>query len=87
MNGVIRVLVVDDHVVVRKGLRVSLATEPNITVVEEARAGLEARGNGAASARGRPDGSSDASSRWVCGDRRHPGLPSNGSCRLSLWLA
>src|SRR5690348_18271315 len=42
MNNAIRVLVVDDHVVVRKGISALLATEPDITVVGEARDGLEA---------------------------------------------
>ena len=38
----IRVLVVDDHVVVRKGIRALLATEPGIEVVGEASDGEEA---------------------------------------------
>jgi NarL family two-component system response regulator LiaR len=40
--SVIRVLVVDDHTVVRKGIRALLMTEPNIKVVGEARDGREA---------------------------------------------
>ncbi len=40
--GVIRVLVVDDHTVVRKGLCALLATEPDIDVVGEAGDGREA---------------------------------------------
>jgi len=42
MNEPIRVLIVDDHVVVRKGIRALLATEEDIEVVGEARDGLEA---------------------------------------------
>jgi two-component system, NarL family, response regulator LiaR len=38
----IRVLVVDDHLVVRKGIHALLATEPGIEVVGEARDGAEA---------------------------------------------
>jgi NarL family two-component system response regulator LiaR len=41
-NGVIRVLVVDDHAIVRKGIRALLATEPAVDVVGEARDGQEA---------------------------------------------
>lgn len=42
MTRPIRVLVVDDHLVVRKGIRALLATEPDIEVVGEARDGAEA---------------------------------------------
>jgi NarL family two-component system response regulator LiaR len=42
MTSPIRVLVVDDHLVVRKGIRALLATEPDIEVVGEARDGVEA---------------------------------------------
>jgi two-component system, NarL family, response regulator LiaR len=42
MTNPIRVLVVDDHLVVRKGIRALLATEPDIEVVGEARDGAEA---------------------------------------------
>jgi NarL family two-component system response regulator LiaR len=42
MSDSIRVLVVDDHLVVRKGIRALLATEPDIVVVGEARNGAEA---------------------------------------------
>ena len=42
MNMPIRVLVVDDHLVVRKGIRALLATEPGIEVVGEAGNGYEA---------------------------------------------
>jgi len=42
MKGHIRVLIVDDHAIVRKGLTVLLATEPDIKVVGEAQDGLEA---------------------------------------------
>jgi NarL family two-component system response regulator LiaR len=42
MTGSIHVLVVDDHLVVRKGIRALLATEPDITVVGEADHGVEA---------------------------------------------
>ena len=44
MTSLIRVLVVDDHLVVRKGIRALLATEPEIEVVGEARDGVEATG-------------------------------------------
>lgn len=52
MTGPIRVLVVDDHLVVRKGIRALLATEPDIEVVGEARDGAEAVGE---ATRLRPD--------------------------------
>ncbi|MFL5801419.1 MAG: response regulator [Roseiflexaceae bacterium] len=42
MTSPIRVLVVDDHLVVRLGIRTLFAPEPNIEVVGEARDGLEA---------------------------------------------
>ena len=42
MSELIRVLIVDDHVIVRKGIRVLLATEADIDVVGEARDGREA---------------------------------------------
>jgi NarL family two-component system response regulator LiaR len=42
MTRSIRVLVTDDHVVVRKGIRALLATEPDIEVVGEAENGREA---------------------------------------------
>jgi NarL family two-component system response regulator LiaR len=42
MTSSIRVLVVDDHLVVRKGIRALLATEPDIQVVGEAGDGTEA---------------------------------------------
>jgi NarL family two-component system response regulator LiaR len=42
MTGPIRVLVVDDHVVVRKGIQALLATEPDVEVVGEAENGREA---------------------------------------------
>jgi NarL family two-component system response regulator LiaR len=38
----IRVLVADDHAIVRKGICALLATEPNIEVIGEARDGMEA---------------------------------------------
>lgn len=41
-NETIRVLVADDHAIVRKGIRALLATEPHIEVVGEARDGEEA---------------------------------------------
>jgi len=41
-NGSIRVLIADDHAIVRKGLCALLATEPSIDVVGEARDGREA---------------------------------------------
>ena len=42
MSQTIRVLIADDHVVVRKGIRALLATEPGIDVVGEATDGAEA---------------------------------------------
>ena len=42
MNRPIRVLIADDHAIVRKGIRALLATEPDINVVGEARNGSEA---------------------------------------------
>ena len=42
MSQPIRVLIADDHVVVRKGIRALLATEPGIDVVGEATDGAEA---------------------------------------------
>ena len=42
MTHLIRVLVTDDHIVVRKGIRALLATEPDIEVVGEAGNGREA---------------------------------------------
>ncbi len=41
-NGTIRVLIADDHAIVRKGLCALLATEAGIAVVGEAKNGLEA---------------------------------------------
>lgn len=42
MSGVIRVMLVDDHPVVREGLRGMLEAEPDLTVVGEAGSGEEA---------------------------------------------
>ena len=42
MDGSIRVLIADDHAIVRKGIRALLATEPDIEVVGEAANGQEA---------------------------------------------
>jgi len=42
MTNTIRVLVADDHAIVRKGIRALLATEPDIEVVGEAEGGQEA---------------------------------------------
>ncbi|MBN1642773.1 MAG: response regulator transcription factor [Anaerolineae bacterium] len=41
-RGTIRVLIADDHAIVRKGIRALLATEPDIRVVGEAQDGQEA---------------------------------------------
>jgi NarL family two-component system response regulator LiaR len=41
-NGAIRVLIVDDHAIVRKGICALLATEPGVHVVGEAHDGQEA---------------------------------------------
>jgi DNA-binding NarL/FixJ family response regulator len=51
-NGVIRVVLADDHPVVREGLRGMLAAEPGIEVVADAASGAEAV---AVAARYRPD--------------------------------
>ncbi|OQY22650.1 MAG: hypothetical protein B6I34_05620 [Anaerolineaceae bacterium 4572_32.1] len=42
MSISIRVLITDDHAIVRKGIRALLATEPDIEVVGEAKDGREA---------------------------------------------
>ena len=42
MTQLIKVLIVDDHAIVRKGIRALLATEPNIQVLGEAKDGREA---------------------------------------------
>jgi two-component system, NarL family, response regulator LiaR len=42
MTAPIRVLIADDHAVVRKGIRALLATEPDIQVIGEAKDGAEA---------------------------------------------
>lgn len=42
MSNPINVLIVDDHVIVRKGIRALLATEPDIQVIGEAKNGREA---------------------------------------------
>src|SRR5512141_541829 len=42
MQNKIRVLIVDDHVVVREGLRTILSMEPDIELVGEAKDGFEA---------------------------------------------
>ncbi|MHB1295521.1 MAG: response regulator [Anaerolineae bacterium] len=42
MADTIRVLIADDHAIVRKGIRALLATEPDIAVVGEAEDGLQA---------------------------------------------
>src|SRR5512142_1791392 len=41
MKERIRILIADDHAIVRKGIRALLATEPDIEVVGEARDGAE----------------------------------------------
>jgi len=43
-DEIIRILIVDDHAVVRKGIRALLATEPTLEVVDEAVDGHEAVG-------------------------------------------
>jgi DNA-binding NarL/FixJ family response regulator len=40
--GRIRVLIVDDHTIVRQGVRAFLETQPDIVVVSEAASGAEA---------------------------------------------
>jgi NarL family two-component system response regulator LiaR len=44
MSDVIRVLIVDDHAVVREGLRALIETQPDMTLVGEAANGIEAVG-------------------------------------------
>ena len=41
-DEIIRILIVDDHIVVRKGIKALLATEPTLEVLDEAKDGLEA---------------------------------------------
>ena len=41
-DEIIRILIVDDHIVVRKGIKALLATEPTLEVLDEAEEGLEA---------------------------------------------
>jgi len=41
-DEIIRILIVDDHIVVRKGIKALLATEPDLEVLDEAEDGLEA---------------------------------------------
>jgi len=41
-DEIIRILIVDDHIVVRKGIKALLATEPTLEVLDEAENGLEA---------------------------------------------
>jgi len=41
-DEIIRILIVDDHIVVRKGIKALLATEPTLEVLDEAEDGLEA---------------------------------------------
>lgn len=41
-DEIIRILIVDDHAVVRKGIRALLATEPTLEVLDEAKDGIEA---------------------------------------------
>jgi DNA-binding NarL/FixJ family response regulator len=48
MTSPIRVLLVDDHAIVRKGIRAVLSTEPDIEVAGEASDGEEALAQAAA---------------------------------------
>ena len=41
-DEIIRILIVDDHAVVRKGIRALLATEPTLEVLDEAKDGIDA---------------------------------------------
>ena len=41
-NATVRVLIVDDHAIVREGQRALIETDPDMAVVGEARDGLEA---------------------------------------------
>ncbi len=62
----IKVLVADDHAIVRKGICALLATEPDIEVIGEARDGMEAVSQ-AQNVRTRrdSDGSGHARYRWT----------------------
>lgn len=42
MSETIRILIADDHAIVREGLRALIATEPGLELVAEASDGLEA---------------------------------------------
>ena len=42
MNGIIRILIVDDHPIVRRGISMTLAKHPNIQIVGEAFDGRDA---------------------------------------------
>ena len=42
MSVSIRILIADDHAVVREGLRALIATEPGMEIVGEAKDGIEA---------------------------------------------
>ncbi|HNS52127.1 MAG TPA: response regulator transcription factor [Anaerolineae bacterium] len=48
MTGTIRVLIADDHAILRKGIRALLSTEPDMEVVGEAADGLETVARGRA---------------------------------------
>ena len=77
----IGVLIVDDHAVVREGLRAFLELQDGIAVVGEAGDGNEAVDAGGASAPGRdPDGPRDAGARRARCDaeRSGPTLPRCG---------
>ena len=65
----VRLMIVDDHEVVRMGLRAALDVEPDFTVVAEAANGREARSEGARTADIVVDGRADGGHGW------HRGVP------------
>ena len=78
----IRIVIADDHAVVRQGLRMFLALDPDLEVVGEAENGAQAvELAGLLRPRRRPDGSPDAGHGRDRGDRHHPHPPSRDGGR------
>jgi CheY-like chemotaxis protein len=61
----IRILIADDHEVVRQGLRTFIESDPELEVVGEAGDGAEATRADATQARGRPSGCNRWSTPFV----------------------